>query len=46
MDKVVPIWTMEKWAPVFWIIGICLAFFAVLLVLEYFKSKKKKGGTS
>ncbi|HEY2986923.1 MAG TPA: hypothetical protein VGL11_04305 [Candidatus Binatia bacterium] len=44
MEKVGPILTLEKWAPVFWIIGLCVAFFLVLMLIEYLKSKKKKGG--
>lgn len=33
---------MEKWLPIVWIIGLCVAFFAVLMVLDYFKMKRKK----
>lgn len=33
---------MEKWMPIFWIIGISLAFFALLMVFDFLKSKKKK----
>ena len=33
---------MDKWVPIFWIVGICLAFFAVLMVMEYLKMKRKK----
>jgi hypothetical protein len=41
MEKVGPILTMEKWVPVFWIIGLFLGFFAVLMLLDYLKTKKK-----
>jgi hypothetical protein len=34
---------MEKWAPIFWIIGICGGFFAFLLIIDLIKSKAKKG---
>jgi len=33
---------MEKWVPVFWIIGICLGFFLVLMILDFLKMKRKK----
>jgi hypothetical protein len=33
---------MEKWMPIFWIVGLCVAFFAVLMVLDYLKMKRKK----
>jgi hypothetical protein len=42
MEKVGPILTMEKWEPIFWIIGLTIVFFAALMVLEYFKMKRKK----
>jgi hypothetical protein len=29
--------------PVFWIIGLFLGFFAVLMLLDYLKTKKRKG---
>jgi heme/copper-type cytochrome/quinol oxidase subunit 1 len=33
---------MDKWEPIFWIIGLCVAFFAVLMVLDYLKMKRRK----
>ncbi len=33
---------MDKWLPIFWIIGLCVAFFVVLMVLDYLKMKRKK----
>jgi len=33
---------MDKWVPIFWIVGLCVAFFAVLMVLDYLKMKRKK----
>lgn len=33
---------MEKWVPVFWIIGICVGFFLVLMILDFLKMKRKK----
>jgi asparagine N-glycosylation enzyme membrane subunit Stt3 len=42
MEKVGPVLTMERWEPIFWIVGLCLAFFAVLMVLDYIKTKKKR----
>lgn len=33
---------MDKWVPIFWILGLCIAFFAVLMVMEFFKAKRKK----
>jgi asparagine N-glycosylation enzyme membrane subunit Stt3 len=43
MEKVVPIWTMEKWEPIFWIIGLTVLFFAVLMLLDYIRTRKRKG---
>jgi hypothetical protein len=43
MEKVVPVLTLEKWVPIFWIIGLCLAFFAVLMLLDFIKTRKRKG---
>jgi hypothetical protein len=43
MDKVLPIWTLERWMPVFWIVGLCVGFFVVLMLLDYLKTKKRKG---
>lgn len=43
MEKVGPILTMEKWLPVFWILGIAIVFIAVLMVIDYLKSKGRKG---
>jgi hypothetical protein len=43
MEKVVPILTMEKWLPVFWILGIAIVFIAVLMVLDYVKTKARRG---
>jgi beta-lactamase regulating signal transducer with metallopeptidase domain len=43
MEKVGPILTLEKWVPVFWIIGLCVGFFVVLMLLDYLKTKKRKG---
>ena len=42
MEKVVPILTLGKWVPVFWILGLCFGFFALLLLIDYLKTKKKK----
>ncbi len=33
---------MDKWMPIFWIIGLCVAFFLILMVMEYLKFKRKK----
>lgn len=33
---------MDKWVPIFWILGLCIAFFAVLMIMEYIKSKRRK----
>jgi len=33
---------MEKWLPIFWILGLCIGFFAVLMLTDYIKSRKKK----
>jgi len=33
---------MDKWEPIFWILGLCIAFFAVLMIMEYIKSKRRK----
>lgn len=33
---------MEKWEPIFWIIGSGLAFFVLLMLWESLKNKKKK----
>jgi hypothetical protein len=44
MEKVVPVWTMEKWEPVFWIIGLCVVFFAILMLLDFLKTKNKRKG--
>jgi hypothetical protein len=33
---------MDKWEPIFWIIGLCAAFFAVLMILDYLKMKRRK----
>jgi hypothetical protein len=33
---------MDKWLPIFWILGLCIAFFAVLMVLDYLKAKRRK----
>jgi hypothetical protein len=33
---------MGKWEPLFWIIGTGVAFFVVLMLLEFLKRKKKK----
>lgn len=35
---------MGKWEPIFWIIGSGLGFFALLMLFETIKSKKKKRG--
>ena len=43
MEKVVPIITLEKWVPIFWIIGLCLGFFVLLMLINYLKTRKKKG---
>ena len=43
MEKVGPILTMDKWLPVFWIIGIAIGFIAVLMVLDYVKTKTRSG---
>ncbi|HEY3305518.1 MAG TPA: hypothetical protein VGL70_18500 [Candidatus Binatia bacterium] len=43
MEKVVPILTMEKWMPVFWILGIAIGFLAVLMILDYVKTKTRRG---
>jgi LPS O-antigen subunit length determinant protein (WzzB/FepE family) len=43
MEKVVPILTMEKWLPVFWILGIAIVFIAVLMIVDYLKTRGKKG---
>ena len=43
MEKVVPVLTLAKWVPIFWIIGICVAFCAIIMLIDYLKSKKKKG---
>ena len=43
MEKVVPILAMEKWMPVFWILGIAIVFIAVLMVLDYVKTKTRSG---
>ena len=32
---------MEKWAPIFWIIGAGIAFLLFLVMLELVKRKKK-----
>jgi LPS O-antigen subunit length determinant protein (WzzB/FepE family) len=32
---------MERWAPIFWILGISIAFFAVLMLVDYLKTKSK-----
>jgi hypothetical protein len=42
MEKVGPILTLEKWAPIFWIVGLCLLFFGVLMLVDYLKGKKTK----
>lgn len=41
MEKVVPILTMEKWQPIFWILGLTVAFFAVLMLLDFIKTRGK-----
>lgn len=33
---------MDKWEPIFWILGLCIAFFAVLMILDYLKMKRRK----
>ena len=33
---------MEKWMPIFWILGIGIAILALLLVIDLLKSNKKK----
>ena len=33
---------MEKWVPIFWIVGLCGGFFLVLMVLDFLKMKRKK----
>jgi formate-dependent nitrite reductase membrane component NrfD len=33
---------MGKWEPLFWIIGTGVAFFVVLMLLEFLKRKKEK----
>ena len=43
MEKVVPVLTMEKWIPIFWILGLCLAFFGILMLIDYLKNRKRKG---
>jgi len=43
MEKVVPILTMEKWEPVFWILGVAIVFIAVLMILDYLKTKTRRG---
>ena len=42
MEKVVPIFTMDKWEPIFWIMGLCIGFFAVLMILDYVKTSGRK----
>jgi hypothetical protein len=32
---------MEKWVPIFWILGISIGFFAVLMLVDYLKSKRR-----
>ena len=41
MEKVVPIYTLAKWMPVFWILGICIGFFVLLMLIEWMRTKKK-----
>jgi hypothetical protein len=43
MEKVGPILTMEKWEPVFWILGFAIAFIAVLMAIDYLKTKGRRG---
>jgi hypothetical protein len=43
MEKAVPILTLAKWVPVFWILGLCVGFFVVLMLLDYIKTRKRKG---
>jgi len=43
MEKVVPVLTMEKWEPIFWIIGLTLALFTLLMLLDFIKTRKRKG---
>lgn len=33
---------MGNWEPILWIIGTGIAFFLVLMALEFLKRKKKK----
>jgi hypothetical protein len=42
MEKVVPILTMDKWLPVFWILGIAIVFIAVLMVVDFLKTKGRR----
>jgi hypothetical protein len=32
---------MEKWEPIFWIIGSGVAFFALLMLWEMIKNKRR-----
>jgi len=34
---------MEKWVPVFWILGLAIGFFAVLMLIDYIKTRGKRG---
>jgi len=34
---------MEKWVPVFWILGFAIGFIAVLMVIDYLKTVGKRG---
>lgn len=33
---------MGRWEPIFWIIFICGAFFALLLIIDFLKTKAKR----
>jgi asparagine N-glycosylation enzyme membrane subunit Stt3 len=33
---------MQKWMPIFWIVGLTVVFFAVLMIIDYVKTKSRK----
>jgi hypothetical protein len=33
---------MGKWEPIFWIFAVGLAWFALLLILEFFEGQRKE----
>ena len=43
MEKAGPILTMAKWEPVFWILGFAIGFIALLMIVDYLKTKGRKG---